>query len=106
MIHKHHFYYLLVFLAGVISCNAEHVEVIPSHAEDLENLIVYSLDETPMLDIRLIREQAFGDVDDGYISRLADVAVDERGWVYIADGEQLNIKAFDPDGNFTTLFGR
>lgn len=96
-----------IVLAGLFTaCSGETKMELPEHIAGIENLTVYELPENPPLDIDFIPEMSFGDSDDIIIGRIAGVAADENGQVYIADGDQNTIHVFDPDGSYRQSLGK
>jgi hypothetical protein len=96
----------IFILIAWVSCKNQQSTDIPANAKDLKNLTVYSPDAEPPQQIQLKKEQIIGGENKIPIGRFMDVAVDNNGRVYIADGEQRNIKVFAPDGEYITSLGR
>lgn len=94
-----------LFILG-IACSKQKSNYLPAHIQDLENLSVYDVNSKLLYEISLEREQIFGDTEEEFIGMLTDVAVDDCGHVYIADGDQLDIKVYASDGSFLTKLGR
>lgn len=99
------FLHVTVLLLIFSGCSSDKIE-LPEHARELENLTVYPLDTEPVSEIQLIREESFGDTEEALIGSLGDIAVDERGRVFIADGQQSTILVFHADGSYETAIGR
>jgi len=51
-----------------------------------------------------IADAAMGGKD--FFSRLSDLAVDGRGFVYVCDSQAGNLKVFDPEGKYVKTLGR
>ncbi|MDD8025800.1 MAG: 6-bladed beta-propeller [Acidobacteriota bacterium] len=51
-----------------------------------------------------ITDEAMG--GKGFFSQLSDLAVDDRGHIYVADYKEINIKVFDASGAFQKTIGR
>ncbi|REL37787.1 6-bladed beta-propeller [Rhodohalobacter sp. SW132] len=97
---------VLILLQFLISgCSNPDSSEIPEHLGELENLTVYSADAEPAYSIQLKREQNFGDTDEVFIGWLNAVTVDHTGRVYIADGEELDVKVYEPNGNYLGNIG-
>lgn len=93
--------YLLVF-----GCSEMDEYPIPEHFENLESLSIYSADIAPDYHIQLERDQTFGDTDEAFIGWLKTMAVDTNGNVYIADGNDLDIKVYQKNGNYLGSIGQ
>lgn len=90
------------------NCSEEKAEVnLPLHIQEMDNVAVYSIPENPDT-VRLIKEQAYGDSDDLFFSRMGEFAVDADGWLYIEEGAvgRKAIHVFDPDGHHLGKIGR
>src|SRR5699024_1458622 len=79
---------------------------VPPTIQKLDNLTTYSADTSPAVDIHLEKEQVFAHTSEALLGPLTALAVDEAGRVYMADGEQLNISVYTPNGRFLTQLGR
>ncbi len=88
-----------------LDCSNQSVD-LPEQIKNLENVTVYSSEVEPSLEIELERVQNFGDTKKAIIGSLTDIAVDDAGRLYIADGDRLNIKVYEPDGQFVTTLSR
>lgn len=90
----------------ICSCTLEKEVEIPEHIEKLNNLTVYSKDTSPVREIKLIREQAFGTTDEVLLGRLGSIGVDKSDRVFIEDIDKKNIHVFAHDGSHISQFGR
>ena len=98
--------YSLLPLFLFLACSVDQPTQLPDHIIDLENLTVHSVDAEPTKNIQFEQKQTFGDTDDVFIGRFSSISVDEAGRVYIADGQGLSIKVYEPNGQLLTQLGR
>jgi len=96
----------LSYLILLASCTGQKSEDIPAHIEEIENLTIYSSDTAYPSHVQFERNHAYGDDGDQLIGELWDVAVDRSRLVYIADPQKMNIKIYEPNGQFLTAIGR
>lgn len=100
---------LLIIPSLLFGCSsAEEPTEFPEYFEELENLTVYPIDTEPTREIELTREVTFEESEEVYIEKIADIAIDNSGNVYIADGKQgrIAIHVFDRKGDYLTTMGR
>jgi len=57
-------------------------------------------------EIKFERDASFGDTDDVFLGNIHAVAVDDRGRVYLADGDQTVVHVYNPDGSYKQSLGR
>lgn len=100
------FKYSFLPLILCIACSVDGPTELPDHIKNLENLTVYPMDVEPTKKIQFEQKQTFGDTDDVFIGRFTSTSVDEAGRVYIADGQELDIKVYGPEGQLLTRLGR
>lgn len=93
---------------SICSCTSEKSTELPAHIENknLENLMVYPLDQEKEYQVRLEPQQEFGDYEEVYIGNIVDAAVDKFGRVYLADNRQSNIKVYNTDGSLIKKLGQ
>ncbi len=86
----------------------EDMSTVPDHIREVDSLTVYSTDAEPAMDIEFKRETTF--TDDVGIGTMGNMAVDEQGRVFVAEGGFLQkrqmIHVFNPDGSYLTGMGR
>lgn len=93
---------MLVF----ISCGRTK-KSIPKSLKNLKNLTVLSKNAKPEYEITLTKDATYGDSKEAVLGPLIkDIAVDDRGRVYIADFFAKKIRVYNPDGSFLQSFGR
>lgn len=97
------FLWMIVFL--IAGCTIQNKQKVPDRFKDLKNLKVYSINQQQDT-VHLQRQLVIGNTDKIPIDRLADIAVDSLGRIYIADGKQRNIQVYAPDGRFLMRLGR
>lgn len=103
---KPYLLHCLFIIAIVLGCTSRERDQIPEAYRYLENLTVFSSEKEAPYQIDLVWEQSFGDTEETLIGRMGDVAVDERGRVYIADVQRMLIYVFEADGNLIAELGR
>lgn len=96
----------LLIIAVVLGCTSREADQIPEAYRHLENLTVFPAGKEAPYQINLEREQSFGDTDETLIGRMGDIAVDERGRVYITDLQANTIHIYEPDGTHLQNIGR
>jgi hypothetical protein len=82
------------------------VPEIPSHINELENVIIYDSTEKQTSTIQFISDQIFGNRDDVMVGTIGGVEVDEKGRVYVADTIQNTIHVFNTEGTYLANAGR
>ncbi|MFY0684329.1 MAG: 6-bladed beta-propeller [Balneola sp.] len=87
-------------------CSSEEENRIPEQFKDLENLTVFSSDETPTQTFSFKKEGIFGNSEEVLIGRMGEIAVDSLGRVFISDIQKNEINIFEPGGNFLNSLGR
>lgn len=100
---KIHIVSLLLMLFAACSTSPE-VE-IPEEVAELENLTVIPSDSEPSQTIGFTRDMVYGDTDDVLVGRIAGVAVDSEGRVFVADGDQNHIHVYESDADYLTRLG-
>lgn len=98
-------YLLFTFAVGFFTSCSKAEDLSP-HLKNIENLTVYPISSQPNYNIELDKQTVIGKNDTIFISGLVDIAVDDKGRIYIADGDRLNIKVYSAEGTFLTLLGR
>jgi hypothetical protein len=96
---------IVLLFVSCIGCSNNYSYTIPKQFRSLKNLKPYSL-EQPHDTVLLNRQQVVGNRGRHPIGRLMDIAIDETGRIYIADGKQRNIQVYKPSGQFITTLGR
>jgi len=98
---------LLITLLFIFNaCSSGPGVEIPEEIAALENLKVVPANMDPLHEIKLERVARFGDTDEVMIGRLAMSAIGDDGRVYIADGTQNVIHAYNSDGTYVSQIGR
>lgn len=94
---------MLIFLFA--SCNPADELEIPTHIQNLDNLIVLASEEGQRNTMHLVREMEFGSLNDLIIGGLGSFSVDKTNKVYIGDIQQHTIYVFDQNGHYTASLG-
>ncbi|MGK7370961.1 MAG: 6-bladed beta-propeller [Candidatus Halalkalibacterium sp. M3_1C_030] len=95
---------ILLCIAG---CKGtEEPNNVPDHVLMMENITVYSEDDITTADSLFIeKDMVFSDTDDVLIGGIPGVLVDINGRVFILDGDQEKIHAFEADGSYLASIG-
>lgn len=94
--------YLLISILVILftACSSSPSTEIPEEIAELENLTVIPADAEPVSSIDFNRKTVYGDTEDVMVGSIFGVAVDISGRVFIADGDQNYIHAYNPDGTY------
>ncbi|MEX0905879.1 MAG: 6-bladed beta-propeller [Balneolaceae bacterium] len=88
------------------ACSSQPETEIPEEIAALENLTVFPADSEPSMTINLEPAGSFGDTDEVIIGNLFGFVADHSGRVFIADGSENTIHAYNPDGSYLQSLGR
>ena len=101
-----------VFLLTVVccllfaGCSSQPQVEVPDHIKKLENLTVISPEQEPSHSITFEKNAIFGETEDVVLGEIDDIAVDEKGQVFIADGDQNAIHSYRPNGQYIQKMGQ
>ncbi len=85
------------------------LDEIPPHIQEIDNLTVFPGDSEPSHSIELIREQAYGETGEPYITRILGCVEDDQGRVIIWVTGSSYVQAlyvYNADGTYYTQLGR
>lgn len=88
------------------ACSGEAEIEIPEDIAAMDNVAVFSGDAKPLHDITFSKVAQFGDTDDIFIRSISGIAADENGTLFLADGGEAVIHAYDPNGVYRYSIGR
>lgn len=95
----------LLLLTSACSSSPEAEIEIPEDIAAMENVTIFSSQDSPLYNISLERVAVYGDTDDFFIGMLSDVKVDDLGRVYVSDGTEAVIHIYDGDGTHLQTIG-
>lgn len=108
---KSDFFMSKILVSGMIlcffaSCNLAEDNRIPTHLQNIDNLIFLASEEGRGNTIHLVKEMEFGSSDDLMIGGLGGFSVDNSNKVYTGDTQQQTIFIFDQNGHFIASLGK
>ncbi len=96
--------FLFSFLLFLVFPVSIHAQSVPDAVSGLENVTIINLDNTSKSNVTLGEPLLFSD-ENLIMGRIAGVAVDDKGQVYIADSDNTAIYQFDRNGNYLRSAG-
>jgi hypothetical protein len=94
---------LLTFVFSIVHLYVEKKSNLSYEEQLFSDYWMYS---ESVQNIKLVEEQVFGDTKEIFLGTIWDVDVDSKGRVYIADGSNVTIHVFNPDGNYSGYIGQ
>ncbi len=97
---------VLLLLTLLISCTPGSEDNLPEDLKKLENLTVYTANETPIFQIELLESARIDDSNDVLLGRISGIKTDGIGRIFISDDVEKRINVYSPDGEFIKSLGR
>ena len=98
--------FFIILLTILLSCSSENEANLPQDLQNVENLTIYSADESPRFEIDLQEVARIDDSDDVLLGRITGISTDERDRIYISDDGEKRINVYTPDGEYLQSLGR
>ena len=98
--------HLIVIISLLFSCSPKSEGTLPEDLKEVENLTVYTADETPLFQMDLQEVARIDDSNDVLLGRITWIKTDESGHIFISDDGEKRINMYTPDGDFITSLGR
>ena len=98
--------FFIILLTILLSCSSENEANLPQDLQNVENLTIYSADESPRFEIDLQEVARIDDSDDVLLGRITGISTDGRDRIYISDDGEKRINVYTPDGEYLQSLGR
>lgn len=95
-----------ILLTILLSCSSENEDALPEDLQEIENLTVYSENETPKYQIELQEVARINDSDDVILGRITGIYTDRDDRIFISDDGEKRINLYSPAGEYIQSLGR
>lgn len=103
---QYNFIAVILILLFFANCSSSPEVEVPGDIAELENLAVFSEEESPLYDVQFEQQAVFGDTEDIFISSIAGIDVDSNGNLYLADRSEAVVHAYNSSGGYLFTIGR